>query len=513
MTDNLLLPVCLDRVLDSNGDPVSGAKVNVYDAETTDFKNVFTDAALTVAAANPIIADSGGYLDARYIGIGDYKLVTTTSANVTIKTEDNLPGALDTSTFAANEAIPITPVISKTTAYTVVVGDKGNVIDADPTGGSFSITLPPPATAADNFLITVKHTGSTNAVTIEGVGPELPYVLNYENEAVTLTCDGAKWLITEDGRVYRPALTVTPQGYLTALSATPIIVSDVASATTVYYTPFVGFLVPIYNGNRFVPTEFQELSLTLVAQHEASEIYDVFGFFDASTLRIGTGPKWTTSAAGAGDRGTGASTTEIERLNGLFVNSVDITLRNGTTTYSVDANKATYLGSIFIDTVAGQITCHVSSGQSRKFGVWNAYNRQEIVLLVVDPTASWTYSTGAFRPSNNDPTNSATVLSGLPEERFNIKFEQTMTATASTDDGRIGIGHDSTTVLSGKYGRANLAISAATPTSYSSDMGSTYIAVPQIGISVMTALEYGGDSDVSFRGGQEDMQLIANWRG
>jgi len=166
-----------------------------------------------------------------------------------------------------------------------------------------------------------------------------------------------------------------PQGRLTLVTATPVMTSDQVSKTAVYYTPYNGNLVPIYNGTSFTPIEFSELTLTLAAQHATNTIYDVFVWSESGVMTIGTGPAWDTSTAGSGDRGTGASTTEITRINGVLVNSVSATMRNSSTTYSVGANLATYVGSILIDGSAGQVTCHTSYGQSRKWSVWNAYNR------------------------------------------------------------------------------------------------------------------------------------------
>jgi hypothetical protein len=116
--------------------------------------------------------------------------------------------------------------------------------------------------------------------------------------------------------------------------------------------------------------------------------YYVFGFPNSGVPTLVTGPAWNSSTAGSCSRGTGAGTTELTRLAGYWVNNVSMSARNGTTTYSVGANLATYLGSIFIDGTAGQVTCHMSWGQSRKWGVWNAFNRQPLDLKTGDSTAS-----------------------------------------------------------------------------------------------------------------------------
>lgn len=77
---------------DSNGVPMSGALVYVYDVGTTAPKSVWTDTALSVAGANPIVCDSSGRHDMRYIATGSYKVVVKTSAGVTVYTRDNIDG-------------------------------------------------------------------------------------------------------------------------------------------------------------------------------------------------------------------------------------------------------------------------------------------------------------------------------------------------------------------------------------------------------------------------------------
>lgn len=48
------------RALDANGDPVSGARLYIYDTGTTTLQTVYTDSALTTPASQPIVANSSG---------------------------------------------------------------------------------------------------------------------------------------------------------------------------------------------------------------------------------------------------------------------------------------------------------------------------------------------------------------------------------------------------------------------------------------------------------------------
>ena len=322
-----------------------------------------------------------------------------------------------------------------------------------------------------------------------------------------------------DGAAWNPLaqVAVAPQGYLTLASGTPVIGSDQIAKSTVYYTPFVGATIPIYTGSVFAMRTFSELSLTLVSQHVANAIYDVFAFDDAGTLRMGTGPAWSNSGAGTGARGTGASSTELTRVNGLWVNAVDIAARNGTLTYSVAANRATYLGSIFVDGTAGQVTCNVSYGQSRKWGVWNSWNRQQLQLIGGDPTANWLNPGSAYGPANNSANNKLTVFSALPEETYLIELVQRIELHAPA--GTLvsienGIGWNSTTAASGHGGRASLGQTGA-DVSTAHNIVARFAAPPALGINDVQMLErsFSSGGTRTMAGGENGMLAVARWRG
>ena len=251
-------------------------------------------------------------------------------------------------------------------------------------------------------------------------------------------------------------------------------------------------------------------------------IYDVFVFSNSGVVTLATGPAWTTPTAGAGARGTGAGTTELTRVAGYLVNAVQITGRNGATTYTISANLATYLGSLFMDGTNGQITCHRAWGQSRKWGIWNAFNRQPIILKAGDSTASWEYETGTIRASNGAAANSMTVFSGLAEEIYEFGFSQYIELTglgsAVPAASHYGIGFNSTTAMSGKVGKVGSQIPNSGDTDVKHSHPAQYIAAPSLGINVITATETtpvsAGASGVhTFFGGEDDMILLARWRG
>jgi hypothetical protein len=93
-----------------------------------------------------------------------------------------------------------------------------------------------------------------------------------------------------------------PGGRLTLTSGTPVMSANVSAATTVYYTPYEGNYVPLYDGSSFVPTEFAELSqaTTDATKSPAACVqdgnYDLFVWNDAGTLRCTRGPIWARSS-------------------------------------------------------------------------------------------------------------------------------------------------------------------------------------------------------------------------
>jgi hypothetical protein len=93
-----------------------------------------------------------------------------------------------------------------------------------------------------------------------------------------------------------------PQGRLTLTTAVPVMSAGVSAAATIYYTPYTGDNIPIYDGSKWVRTTFTELSLALdsdtghTGYQQIDNLYDLFVINDAGTVRLGTGPAWAKAA-------------------------------------------------------------------------------------------------------------------------------------------------------------------------------------------------------------------------
>jgi hypothetical protein len=86
-------------------------------------------------------------------------------------------------------------VTTVTTTYIIVVSDS--VVFCDPTGGSFTVTLPT-AVGINGKIITVKHSGSTNNITLNTQGGnidgETTMTLS-SKDSIDLISDGTNWQI------------------------------------------------------------------------------------------------------------------------------------------------------------------------------------------------------------------------------------------------------------------------------------------------------------------------------
>jgi len=455
------------KVLDSNGAPIVGAVLKVYEAGTTAYRNIYSDASLTIPLSNPLqsanASNASGDFPRFYMAQGTYKLRAETSTGTLIWEFDNI----DTGLSAGVGALPISA-------------------------------------------------GGTGATTAAAARANLDVPSN--SELADLAAD----IATLSSSVQN--IVSFPQGRLTLTTGVPVLASGISAAAAVYYTQFVGNLVPIYDGVQFSARSFaSDLTLTLNSNHVANAIYDVFVYWDGSSLQIATGVAWNTATAGAGSRGTGAGTTELARINGLWVNKYDISYRNGATTGTIPANKGTYVGSIAMDGTNGQVSCHTAYGQSRKWGVWNAYNRKKIVLQAGDPTASWNYSTNTIRPSNNAAANSLTTFAGLPEENQDVVFTQIVTpgqgsaAIQVLTGWVIGIGLNSTAAMSGLLGTGSFRLDGS-----SVDYVASFESIarltqgPTIGINTFTCLERTtafNNTAMNYNGGSSNMLLSAVWEG
>lgn len=465
-----------EQFCDATGAPYAGGTLDFYSSGTSTRLNTYSDAALSIPNTNPVVLDSAGRANTIFLQNLAYKVVLSDVNNNQIWTED----PVYTSDYSTRAKL------------TTGVGSPNGVVAG--TAGSAGIGADTYWDSANLILYVCTQTG---------------------------TASTAVW--TAVNAAAAAAIVPAPQGYLTPTSGTPVINTDVVANTSLVYTPYVGNLVPIFSGTGFVPTVFTELTLTLTTSQAASTIYDVFVFNNAGALTLVTGPAWTSSSFAASSRGTGASTTQLSRLNGIWVNAVQITGRNSSNTYTIPANQATYLGSLYMDTAAGQISCYVTWGNTRKWAVWNAYNRQPIQIKG-GQSGSWSYSVNSWRQANNNTLSSVVLFSGLAEEPFEINGSGNVSssfsggAVAGQGGGGISIGLNNSTPLGSsfqtQFSTSGSSGSAAFSTSYS--LSSRHLQPPILGVNQALLLENGLGATAltnSWSGTEILHGIYMKWRG
>lgn len=268
-----------------------------------------------------------------------------------------------------------------------------------------------------------------------------------------------------------------PGGRLTLTTGVPVTISDVSGAATVYYSPHVSARVPLFDGTVWGSRSFTELSQTLAdtTKSPAAAVlnanYDMFVWLDGVTLRCTRGPAWTSDTA----RGTGAGTTELERVDGRWVNKVAIL--NGPL-----AQRGLYVGTIRTD---GSVQVNDSA---TKRHVWNAYNRARRGLRVTESNVSWVHNAASYRQVNGAATNQVDIVRGLDEDSLELVANARVACSSGTGSVLTAIGLDSTTAAaSGSvFGNINLQV-----TGVAIGVQSFWHGTPGLGRHYLAWLEYG----------------------
>jgi len=174
-------------------------------------------------------------------------------------------------------------------------------------------------------------------------------------------------------------------GRLTTESGVPVSTSDRTGQTTLYFTPYHGNGIALYDGTTWVNRTFSELSVSLTGLYD-NTTYDVFLRDVAGTLSLEISAGWST----AHNR-----TSEITLFEGVY-------------TYQTDP-LARYLGTIHTTS-----TTTTEDSALKRF-VWNYCNRVPRHLVITETTDSWFYQDPYIRSTNNNSANRVEWALGFPE--------------------------------------------------------------------------------------------------
>ena len=267
-------------------------------------------------------------------------------------------------------------------------------------------------------------------------------------------------------------------GRITLTSGTPVTTTDVTAGTTVFFTPYRGNRIPLYDGTGFVMTAFSELSQATTDSTKSPAAvgnnlnYDVFVWNDSGTLRATRGPAWSSDTA----RGAGAGTTELEVVGGIYVNRFAIT--NGPS-----AQRGTYVG-----TIRSNGSAQIVDSMTQRF-VWNNYNRAPRPMRRLESTFNWTYNTSAWRYANNSAANRLDVVRGLDEEIMSVMAQGQAYNSVGSFACMSAIGLDSSTAIA--TGTIYAQTDPENSTGFRGDMRSSWRGFPGLGFHYLSWIENG----------------------
>lgn len=238
-----------------------------------------------------------------------------------------------------------------------------------------------------------------------------------------------------------------PGGRLTVVSGQPVPTADTVSAT-VWYGPYKGGdQVPVFFSGAWRPITITSgildtvgLGLSGGSKWAANSQRDDFITTLNGVAPVHcSGPAWSTSNATTTARG-------LVQVNGIWVNGAAMACdTSASAQITCPQYQCTAVGSLSVGPTAGQLVAHVSSGQQRRWDVYNFYHQEPIVLAVTtDPnTVSYLpvnqYPTFQFwGPGAGDSNNKGFAFTGLPETVQAAYSQRGFLDTSSAGTGAYG---------------------------------------------------------------------------
>lgn len=490
-----LMPAVPFTAMDSNGDPISAGKLCTYLAGTTTPASTYTSSALSTPNTNPVIMDSAGRAVVYLTPGVSYKFLlltagtdTTCATGATVWTQDNVAAvpasasSLDVlgtvgETVTAGQAVYLSDGSGGLTSGSWYKADADNsysstsaVVGVVPAGLTIStagtIRLGGVVTGLSSLTAGLPYyVGATAGALVTSLtGVANVRLVGVASGATSLIVVGAK-PEADLSSLYRPLC----QGRLTLETGVPVSTTDQSAKATLYWTPYLGNSVGLYNGTTWVMRSFIELSLSLVG-YTASKPYDIFVYDNAGTAALES-LIWTSATARA---------TALTTQDGVLV-------KTGATTRR-------YLGTIYINGSGAQ-----TDDTAEKRYVFNHYNRSWRPLARYDSTASWAMGT-AWRSANNAAANAVQVMVGWPD--CSMRLTATLNAATGNSAGTVGfataIGEDVTNGPLAAGVMNGVVVGAATSITVASVAIHAIERQPALGLHVYNWLEFSVAGDTAY---------------
>lgn len=321
-----------------------------------------------------------------------------------------------------------------------------------------------------------------------------------------------------------------PGGRLTLTSNTPVTTSDVTGASTLYYTPYIGQTIALWDTTlkTWIAYPFAQLSYTLSGL-TSGRPYDVFAAIASKTITGATNATpivITSNSHGyangdllliSGVEGNyaangfrkvanqAANTYELQDLDGNSI-AGNGAYSSGGTSYKVtlealawtsDTARATALttqngiyaqsGALnkrYLGTFRTTGTTTTEDSATKRF-VWNMYNRVLRFMEKEETSASWSYQSSTYRSLNNSTANRLEYVCGLSEDIVRAFCTACMRSSGAVNLGGLGIGIDSTSATSAK----EASTAAILSTDAIGGAWARYTGIPGLGYHYIQALE------------------------
>jgi len=208
--------------------------------------------------------------------------------------------------------------------------------------------------------------------------------------------------------------TLVNQFRMSLATGTPVTVTDVLGATTLFWTPYQGERVSIFTGTKWDQLTVAELSVTI--PNTTNTMYDLFVDYNGGTLQL------------------------------EFVVWAD--LFNRVTGLGEQNKKAVQFGSpqkLYVGSFSTAGSLGTSEESKGKHHLWNNYNRVKRVMLVEEPTASWNYTLAVIRQANASIANQLEFVVGIAEDEVEASVYAAVFNATGGSEVSVGIGLDVTT--------------------------------------------------------------------
>lgn len=334
--------------------------------------------------------------------------------------------------------------------------DSGNPLNGGLLYTYAAGTSTPLATYSDVTLTTP----NANPTVLDAAGRATIF-LSAASYKFTLRTSAGTLIWTADNVSAVPATSIASSfnsvtdGRLTALSGNPV-PDSTPGGNFVYYTPYTGNRIALFDGSQWNLVAFTEVSLSVIAV-PANTVYDVFAYNNGGAVTLER-VNWASATARA---------TALALQDGVWVKSGDATRR--------------YLGTCRSTSGGGDTT----DTTAQRF-VWNYYHRVRRPMRVLEATDTWTYTTATYRQANGATANQLALVVGVQESLVRAEVHAHVANTAAGVDVQVAIGLDSTTTPATNSIRGYLVTQSA---NNSIPVKATYEDLMAIGYHTLVWLE------------------------